>query len=75
MKFEEQERWIDKTIAQKKRALENNRFQGGTRELIEGDIKALEAIRTTVNRHRAMRDAVVTVKANPQAAQFLRETS
>jgi hypothetical protein len=74
MTFADQEKWIDKTIQQKQRALQNHTFAGNTRDLIESDIVALEALKTTVNRHRAMRDAVATVQANPKAAQFLRET-
>ena len=74
MKYADQESWIDQTIAQKRRALENRTFQGNTRELIEGDIEALEAIKITVRLHRAMRDAVNTVNRMPQSAQFLRET-
>ena len=74
MKFADQETWIDKTIQQKQRALTAHVFTPDKRALIEGDIAALQAIKTTISRHRAMRDAVITVNRMPQAAQFLRET-
>jgi len=74
MKFIDQEKWIDQAIAQKHRALEKLERVDHFNEQLEGDIAALQAIKLTVNRHRAMRDAVNTVNRMAQAAQLLRET-
>lgn len=74
MKLSEQHLWVDKTIQQKQRALTEHEHTPEKRRLIEGDIVALQAISLTIRLHRAMRDAVKTVNAMPQSAQFLRDS-
>jgi hypothetical protein len=64
----DQERWIQKTLARKNRALE---AQPAKRELIENDIAALTAVLRTVQQHRRFQEAIDTVKRLPAAANFL----
>jgi hypothetical protein len=69
MNVADQERWIQKTLARKNRALE---AQPAKRELIAGDIAALMDVLRTVQQHRRFQEAVNTVKRLPASEAFLR---